>query len=232
MSGIYQAILQADRAGKPLLAVLVDPDKFDAGQTAVFLKRIPSQTTHILVGGSTMQEGKMSPIVGALKAATDLPVLLFPGSYQQLSPEADGLLFLSLLSGRNAEYLVGQQVKAVPFLRVNNLEVIPTAYLLIDGGNESAVAQVTQTAPMDNKDIHAIVDTAMAGQLMGAKMVYLEAGSGARTAVPVEVINAVVKELSIPVIVGGGIRSRQQQKEAYNAGACMVVIGTALEEGP
>jgi len=230
MSNLLAAIVKAKQSGKRLLAVLVDPDKFEASNTTHFLQRIPDNSTHILVGGSMVPDGKMEPVVLALKKLSRLPVLLFPGSYNQLTEAADGLLFLNLLSGRNPEYLVGQQVQAIPFLRNSNLQVIPTAYVLIDGGNQSAVARVTQTMPMDPTAVGAIVDTAKAGELMGAKMVYLEAGSGALTPVPREVIEAVAYDVKIPIIVGGGIRNEQQKETAYAAGATMVVVGTALEE--
>ena len=230
MSTLMEDILDAQADGKELLAVLIDPDKFDPETTTDFLDNIPKQTTHLLVGGSTVPKGKTQPVVKSLKQHSNLPVLLFPGSYDQLTPEADGLLFLSLLSGRNPEYLIGQQLKAVPFLRDNDLEVIPTAYLLIDGGTQSAVAKVTQTKPMDPNMVGHIVDTAKAGQLMGAGMVYLEAGSGAAHPVPPQLIEAVDKDLDIPLIVGGGIRTMEQRQTAYQAGATMVVIGTALEQ--
>lgn len=230
MNNLLEAIVQAKRSGERLLAVLVDPDKFDASKTEHFLQRIPDNTTHILVGGSAVPDGKMEPAVLALKKLSQLPILLFPGSFDQLTEAADGLLFLILLSGRNPEYLVGQQVQAMPFLRNSNLQVMPTAYVLIDGGNQSAVARVTQTKPMDPTRVQDIVDTAKAGELMGAKLVYLEAGSGALNPVPATVIKAVSDDLSIPIIVGGGIKNEQQKETAYKAGATMVVVGTALEE--
>ena len=137
---------------------------------------------------------------------------------------------MSLLSGRNPEYLIGQQVKAVPLLNQSPLEVLPTAYILIDGGSESAVERVTATAPIDRTDLNTIVNTAKAGEYMGSKLVYLEAGSGALEPISEEVIRAVCEAVEIPVIVGGGIRTEEQKQVAYRAGATLVVIGTALEE--
>jgi putative glycerol-1-phosphate prenyltransferase len=168
-------------------------------------------------------------LVDALKLYTSRPILIFPGDHSQITDTADGLLFLSLLSGRNPEYLIGQHVLAVSNLRSTSLEVISTGYLLIDGGIKSAVAHVTKTRAMPQDNIRQIVDTAEAGALLGMKLIYLEAGSGAQTPVAAEIISEVKKVIGIPLIVGGGIRSEAQKQEAYEAGADMVVMGTALE---
>ena len=230
MGVYYTEFLRKVSQGNKGLAILIDPEKFTVNETALFLKKIPKETTHLFVGGSTVHNGETKAVVTALKQHTNLPVILFPGDHSQITPEADALLFLSLLSGRNAEYLVGQQVKSIARLKEWELEIIPTGYLLIDGGNESAVARVSDTQPMPQDDIELIVHTALAGEYMGAKVIYLEAGSGALTPVSFTVIKTVVGAVSIPVIVGGGIRTETQKQEAYNAGAAMVVIGTAFEE--
>ena len=229
MNQIYSSILRNKEKGLPMLAILVDPDKFDCQSASAFLDKLPDETTHILVGGSTVEIGDTEKAVVAIKSATDLPVLLFPGHYQQITPKADGLLFLSLLSGRNPEYPVGQQVEAAAVLNGSPLEVIPTSYLLIDGGHRSAVERVTNTKPMSQTDIPGIVHTARAGELMGAKLCYLEAGSGAKDPVSPAVIEAVRRTISIPLIVGGGIRSTSQLEAAYKAGANLVVMGTHFE---
>lgn len=213
-----------------MLAVLIDPEEVKESKIPEFIDRIPKETTHLFVGGSTVPVGAVDPVVEGIKANSDLPVVLFPGSFDQVSKAADGILFLSLLSGRNPEYLIGQQLKAVPSLNQSQLEVIPTAYVLIDGGSESAVARVTGTDPLERTDVNTIVNTAKAGEYMGSKLVYLEAGSGALEAVPEAVIRAVCEAVEIPVIVGGGIRTEEQKQIAYAAGATLVVIGTALEE--
>lgn len=228
-TNLYQTFRNAFESNSKLLAVLIDPEDFNSEQTAEFLRKVPSDTTHILVGGSTVPDGATEALLQELKLCTSKPVLLFPGDHSQISPSADGILFLSLLSGRNPEYLVGQQVRAVPRIKETDLEVIPTAYLLIDGGNHSAVSRVTETEPMDQLDVEQIVHTAKAGELMGSKLVYLEAGSGADKPVSETIISAVKKEIEIPLIVGGGIRTRQQQQTAYKAGADMVVMGTVFE---
>lgn len=226
----YQDFLKLVSANKKLLAILIDPDKFDSAQTDSFLKKIPRETTHIFVGGSTVTNGDTERVVDILKEKTKLPIFLFPGNYSQISPKADALLFLSLLSGRNAEYLIGQQVKSISRLKNSSLEIIPTGYILIDGGNNSSVSRVTQTEPMSQEDVQSIVNTALAGQYMGADLIYLEAGSGAKYPVNPEIISEVKDVLSIPLIVGGGIRSAFQKKEAYQAGADMIVMGTAYEQ--
>ncbi|MCG2429682.1 geranylgeranylglyceryl/heptaprenylglyceryl phosphate synthase [Aequorivita xiaoshiensis] len=219
-------------AGKKQLAILIDPDKFDISETESFLHKIPNDTTHLFVGGSTVENGQTEITVKAIKAKTKLPIFLFPGDFSQITNEADALLFLSLLSGRNAEYLIGQQVKSISKLKSSNLEIIPTGYILIDGGNNSAVSRVTNTQPLYQENIEMIVDTALAGQYMGAKFIYLEAGSGAKNVVNSKIISEVRKNIGIPLIVGGGIRSETQKQDAYNAGADLVVMGTAFEEIP
>lgn len=217
---------------KKQLAILVDPDKFDISVTDLFLQKIPKDTTHLFVGGSTVKNDDTEKTVESLKAKTKLPIFLFPGDYSQITDKADALLFLSLLSGRNAEYLIGQQVKSISKLKHATLEIIPTGYILLDGGNNSAVSKVTNTKPLSQDNIEIIVHTALAGQYMGAKLIYLEAGSGANIAVNPKIISEVRKNISIPLIVGGGIRSETQKQEAYKAGADMVVMGTVFEEIP
>ena len=229
MSNPYTLFQEARSKNEKLLAVLVDPDKFDIDEAAQFLRKLPAATTHIFVGGSTVRLGETEKLVKALKWATAKPILIFPGDVNQISAEADGLLFLSLLSGRSAEYLIGQQIRAVRPLRETKLPSISTGYILIDGGNQSAVQRVTGTLPMPQEDIQEVVDTAKAGELIGNKLIYLEAGSGAVTPVSAEIIAAVRSELSIPIIVGGGIRTEEQKQVAYSAGADMVVMGTAFE---
>lgn len=227
---LYQTFRESLQSKAPLLAVLIDPEDFDIDSAAVFLRKIPTATSHIFVGGSTDPNGWTEIVVQALKQCTAKPIILFPGNASQLTNEADGLLFLSLLSGRNPEYLIGQQVKAVSALRSSSLEIIPTGYILIEGGRESAVAKVTDTQPISQSRVQEIVDTAKAGELLGAKLVYLEAGSGAIFPVSEEIIKAVSEEISIPLLVGGGITTEDQRIRAYAAGATMVVMGTVYEE--
>lgn len=226
----YQELLAMISEGKKCLAILIDPDKYDVANTRSFFKKIPSETTHVFVGGSTVSNGHTEETVNAIRKEWEAPIFLFPGDYSQITETADAVLFLSLLSGRNAEYLIGQQVQSIPKLRASDLEVISTGYILVDGGNESAVARVTGTAPISQNNIEMIVHTALAGCYMGAKQLYLEAGSGAKSPVHPKVISAVRKAIQIPLLVGGGIRTEAQKQVAYKAGADLVVMGTVFEE--
>jgi len=225
----YQDLITSISEGNKGLAILIDPEKFSISETNSFLKKIPKKTTHIFVGGSTIANGCVEKTINVFKEHTNLPVFLFPGDHSQITNSADAILFLSLLSGRNAEYLIGQQVKSVSVLINLSLEIIPTGYLLLDGGNESAVARVSKTLPMNQDNIDFIVHTALAGQYMGAKLIYLEAGSGAKNPIKPEVIKAVKNAIELPLIVGGGIKTQEQKELAYNSGADMVVMGTAFE---
>ncbi|GLB52653.1 geranylgeranylglyceryl phosphate synthase [Neptunitalea chrysea] len=231
MMSYYNLLIQNKEKNTPLLAVLIDPDKMNVKQVPAFVEKMhKSPVSIILVGGSTVLKGVTEPLVKALKKHTQNPVFLFPGDVNQLTNEADVLLFLMLLSGRNPEYLIGQQIASVPFLRDSALEVISTGYILLDGGKETATMKVTHTHPLPLTDIQLIKDTAKAGELIGNKLLYLEAGSGANHPVPSEVINAVREEVSIPVIVGGGIRTEAALLEAIKSKADMIVIGTAFEQ--
>ncbi len=229
-SKIHNDLHNAFLQNKKLLAILLDPEKFDLSDTPRFLRNLPKEVSHLFVGGSTVPKGMTDALVRELKLYTAKPIILFPGDYKQLTPIADGVLFLSLLSGDNPDYLIGQQRKSVRFFRENPIEVIPTGYLLIDGGNSSAVSRVTHTNPLRQSDLQIIVDTAKAGELMGAKLIYLEAGSGALNPVAPVVISAVKKDITIPLIVGGGIRTEEQKHLAYEAGADLIVMGTAFEK--
>ena len=231
MKSIYQDILVSISNNKKLLAVLIDPDKTKPENVSGFMIKVnTSMASHIFVGGSEVDESVTEKLVSEIKNLTDLPVIIFPGDVSQITQKADALLFLSLISGRNPDYLIGKQVEAVSKLRQTNLEVIPTGYILIENGKEASVQKVTATTPMLRNNIQNIVDTAKAGELLGMKLIYLEAGSGALHPITKDIISSVKQELSIPLIVGGGIRSNEQLNNAYQAGADMVVIGTAFEE--
>jgi len=212
------------------LVVLADPDKLEAERLDAWLERIrPLNPSIILVGGSYMDGGSTDALVRKLKQHIDWPVILFPGDFAQLTPAADAVLFLTLLSGRNPEYLAGQQVKAAPVIRQMQLPVIPTAYLLIDGGNMTTVQYITQTLPLPAGKPSLAVATALAGQYMGMEAVYLEAGSGALRPVPLETVEQVARAVDIPVIVGGGIKDLALVEDYFRAGANWVVVGTLLE---
>ena len=226
---LYETFVSASLKNKKLLAILADPDVFNISETKKFIKKLPKETSHIFVGGSTVEKGKTEKVVSEIKKNTTIPILLFPGDVSQITNNADGLLFLSLLSGRNSEYLIGQQVKSVSKLKNTTLEIISTGYLLIEGGTTSAVERVSNTKPILQKNIQQIIDTSVAGELLGSKLIYLEAGSGAKIPVDTNIISAVKNAINIPLIVGGGIKTEKQKQEAYRAGADLVVMGTAFE---
>lgn len=228
---VYNDILSVKAKQEKLLAILIDPDKFDIKSLSQFANKINhSIITHVFVGGSTVELKVTQKLVAALKPLTKLPIVLFPGDVTQISKDADAILFLSLISGRNPKYLIEKQIEAVSILKNTDLEVIPTGYILIENGKETAVQKVTETLPIPTALHTLVADTAKAGELMGKKIIYLEAGSGALHPVPLQMIKFVKQDLTIPLIVGGGIRSKQQLDNAYSAGADLVVIGTAFEE--
>ena len=206
---IYNHILQAKNDGNKLLAVLIDPDKFQLKNALQFIDKVnKSIITHIFIGGSEVGQNVTQQLVEVIKMLTDLPIVLFPGDVTQISKDADAILFLSLLSGRNPDYLIDKQVQAVPLLEKTQLEVISTGYILIESGKTTAVQRVTNTLPLSRTDVDAITNTAKAGELLGKKLIYLEAGSGATYEVPAEVISSVKNKIDIPLIVGGGIRTK------------------------
>lgn len=209
------------------LAVLIDPDKFDSRLIAIANK------CHIdcfLVGGSGSLKRSVNSVVKAIKKQSTLPVILFPGNEHQLSLHADGLLLLSLLSGRNPEYLIAKHVRAAPKIKKMQLPFLPTAYLLIGGGTESTTQKVTQTQALTQPK--EILNTALAAQQLGFKAIYLEAGSGASKNISTALIKRIRKEIDLPLIVGGGINSLQKAKKIKEAGANLIVIGNALEKNP
>ena len=227
---ILAHIQKSSKKGKKLLAILLDPDKTTSTEIPSISKRIESlKANFIFVGGSFVEKGITDIFVQKLKEHTNIPIILFPGDYSQVTNNADGLLFLSLLSGRNPEYLIEQQIKAVPFLKNSNIEIIPTGYILIDGGTNSSVLKVSKTTAIPQNNIELAVSTAVAGMYKGKQLIYLEAGSGAKFPVNSKLISEVKKYISIPLIVGGGIKTKEQLNAAYNNGADLVVIGTAFE---
>ena len=230
MKHIYDDIIKTRDKKQNLFAVLIDPDKILLHQVEAFVKKVNSSiATHIFVGGSIVDANITDNLVQEIKRHTQLPIVLFPGDVTQISEHADALLFLSLISGRNPDYLISKHVEAVSKLKHSNLEIIPTGYILIENGKQTAVEKVTKTKPLSRDHIQMIVDTAKAGEYLGMKLIYLEAGSGALKPVTNEIISFVKQELQVPLIVGGGIQTKEQIQDAYNSGVDMVVIGTAFE---
>lgn len=230
MKTVYDNILDAMSKGQKLLAVLIDPDMMTTDGLPSFMQKLnQSIATHVFVGGSSVEDHLTNTLVIAIKKCTDLPVVLFPGDVTQISQQANALLFLSLISGDNPKYLIGKHIEAVSQLRNTELEVIPTGYILIENGKQTSVERVTKTKPLSRDHRQQILDTAKAGELLGMRLIYLEAGSGALHPVPLEITSFVKQDLTIPLIVGGGIKSKQQLEATYKAGADLVVIGTAFE---
>ena len=231
MRHIYRDIRNSVANGEKLLVVLIDPEKATFENLPGFFGKLnASITTYIFVGGSTVPKESTEGLVLEIKKHTKLPIILFPGDVTQITRTADGILFLSLLSGRNPDYLIGKHVESISKLRGSKLEVIPTGYILIENGKETSVQKVTGTSPMPRNKVQNIVNTAKAGELLGMKLIYLEAGSGAIHPVPGEIISKIKRDINIPLIVGGGIRHIEQMDTAYESGADIVVIGTAFEE--
>ncbi|PJJ09635.1 putative glycerol-1-phosphate prenyltransferase [Flavobacterium sp. 1] len=227
---IYKQILQSKEVNQKLLAILLDPDKIIWDNVEYLIEKIKqSPATHIFIGGSHVQNDILDELIIALKQKMSLPVVLFPGNPSQISDQADAILFLSLISGRNPDYLIEHQVNAAPILKKTQLEIISTGYMLIESGGETAVERISKTKPLDRYNLDLVLATAQAGEMMGNKLLYLEAGSGAKNAVPLEMIQLVAKNIEIPLIVGGGIIDLQGIQSAYKAGADLVVIGTAFE---
>lgn len=227
---ILEFIQEASTKTEKLLAILLDPDKTALEKLPEISARIDRLNANfIFVGGSFVENGITDLFVETIKKYSKLPVVLFPGDFSQLTNHADALLFLSLLSGRNPEYLIEQQIKSVPFLKNSPLEIIPTGYILIDGGTNSSVFKTSNTIPISQENISLAVDTAVAGMYKGKQLIYLEAGSGAKVPINSKLISEVKKHINIPLIVGGGIKTKVQLNNAYNSGADLVVVGTAFE---
>ena len=226
-------VLTLLKSSRTKLSVLIDPDNQTENSLMSLCERINDcKVDMILVGGSLLLDSHFEKTLTLLRKNTTIPITLFPGNNYQVSSQADAILLLSLISGRNPEYLIGQHVVAAPLIRESGLEVIPTGYMLIDGGRVSTTAYMTQTVPIpfDKPDI--AVATAMAGEMLGLRSIYLEAGSGAHRSISTEMLKAVSSSVSIPIITGGGIRTPEQAEELAEAGSSMIVVGNILEKQP
>lgn len=216
-----------NKSKKAKLVVLIDPDKYNPELIKLAEK---SKVAFFLVGGSELKKNNLSIVVKSIKRISEKPVIIFPGNETQLSSNADGMLLLSLISGRNPDYLIGKHVKAALSIRNKKIETLPTGYILINGKNISSTQKVTNTTSLSPSNMKEIVSTAVAGELLGLKAIYLEAGSGAKQEVNSKVIKAVKATVKLPLFVGGGIDSYLKSKKAIEAGANFVVIGNALEK--
>ena len=230
---IYEFIKQAVENKKKLVAALIDPDT----DTGIPLEeRVEcinnSRVDLIFVGGSTLYNRDFDDFVKKIKGLTENPVIIFPGSSLQISKHADAILFLSLISGRNPQYLIGEHVRAAPRLKKMDVEVIPTGYMLIESGSTTTVEFISNTRPIPRNKNEIALAHALAGEFLGMKLIYMDAGSGADNSIPAEMIRAVKSGITVPLIIGGGIRSKEDIEEKFSAGADIVVIGSLLEKEP
>jgi phosphoglycerol geranylgeranyltransferase len=215
---------------RKMFALQVDPDKFNDGTLIRIGKAAGRNGIDFILAGGSLISNPIEHVVRILKENCDVPVILFPGNVMQISDNADGIFLLCLISGRNPEYLIGNHVIAAPVLKKSRLEIIPTSYVLIENGRLTSVEYISNTKPIPADKVELAVATAMAGEMLGHKLLYLEAGSGAIEPVKTNLIREVKKNISIPLIVGGGIQKPDQVKAIYDAGADVIVIGTALEQ--
>lgn len=228
---IYQSILEKKAKGQKQFAVLVDPDKPSDEQIIELAQNAKAaKVDYFFVGGSLLTNNNLDPCIKLLKEHIDIPVVLFPGNTLQMSSKADGFLFLSLTSGRNAEMLIGRHVIAAPYLKLSGLEVISTSYMLIDSGRPTTVSYMSNSIPIpaDKNDIAAC--TALASEMLGHKLVFMDAGSGADNPISIEMIQMVSQSIEVPLIIGGGIKTPELAIQSAKAGADLIVVGNKLED--
>ncbi len=230
---LYETWLERRRKGEKQFIVLIDPDK-TKGNALERTVRLAEEAgvDGLFVGGSLLVNDALDPCLQLIREYSRLPVILFPGSTYQVNNRADAILFLSLISGRNPDLLIGQQMIAAPYLRASKLEIVSTGYLLIDGGVVTTVSYMSNTQPIPANKPEIAGCTAMAGAMMGFKLIYLDAGSGARQPVPVEMISVVRRGIDVPLVVGGGIRRPERALSSVRAGADLIVVGNAIEQEP
>lgn len=220
--------------GKKSVAILIDPDKVDDVARLQYLVHLASENCidFFFVGGSLVTTTNTADIIQFIKQNVSIPVVLFPGNSIQIDPSADAILFLSMISGRNPEFLIGQHVVAAPILRNTSLEVIPTGYMLVNSGRTTSAAYISNTMPIPEDKYSLAACTAMAGEMLGLRLMYMDAGSGAEREISAKMISAVKRVLKVPLIVGGGINTPVKAVTALEAGADVIVIGNAIEKDP
>ncbi len=228
---IYDKIIKAKTENKKGIAILIDPDDISEERCIQFARTAQEAgVSYFFVGGSLLTSDKLEQTVSLLKDHSSIPVLLFPGSHSHITAQADALLFLSLISGRNPDFLIGQQVLAAPSIKRSGLETIATGYILVDSGEPTTVSYISNTQPIPANKPEIAACTALAGELLGLKLFYLEGGSGAKNPVSAKMIAATKRAIDSPLIVGGGIKSLEAAQRAFDAGADIIVVGTAIEE--
>lgn len=235
-TGHHQIYADLDRdrqSGKKKLAVLIDPDKMRLGKLEQIVDlSVRCHVDYFFIGGSLLVNSQLDQCLLMIRQRCQIPLILFPGSSYQLSNKADAILFLSLVSGRNPDLLIGQHVIAAPYIKLSNLEVLPTGYMLIDGGVGTTVLYMSNTSPIPSNKSDIAACTALAAEMLGLKMIFMDAGSGATKPISSEMIAAVRGTVSLPLIVGGGIRTAEKAKENIEAGADVIVVGNAFEHDP
>src|SRR5690606_21102646 len=228
---IYNHLINTIEEKGAAFLILLDPDKMEEYKIDEFLNHCSrSGVDGFLIGGSIITNGNFHSFTSNIAKQSKLPVIIFPGSVNQVSPEAHAILFLSLISGRNPEYLIGEHVVAAPLIKKYNIEAIPTGYIIIESGTITAALYMSGSHPIPRNKTGIAAATALAGEYLGMKLIYLEAGSGAENTVPNEMIKAVTETCSIPVIVGGGIKTPAEAKLKIESGAKIIVIGNFLED--
>lgn len=228
---IYKQITANAKKGNKQLAVLIDPDKPSCIHLEETVKiAVASDVDFFFIGGSLLVSNRMDQCIEIIRSACEIPVVLFPGNTMQISPKADAILFLSLISGRNPEMLIGKHVIAAPYIRDAGLEVIPTGYMLIDSGRPTTALYMSNSNPIPSDKDDIALCTAMAGEMLGLKMIYMDAGSGAANAINSGMISHVKKGINLPLIIGGGIRTAEKARELCDAGADFIVVGNAVEK--
>jgi phosphoglycerol geranylgeranyltransferase len=228
---LYQQFTERKKSGKKSFAVLIDPDKVDNEKIDQILTlAADAKVDYFFVGGSLVVSSNLDNCVQQIKQHCDIPVLLFPGAAAQITPKADALLYLSLISGRNPELLIGQHVISAPFVRASGLEIISTGYMVIDGGAPTTVSYISNAAPIPADKADIALCTAMAGEMLGHKLIYMDAGSGARKPISETMIAAVAEHIAVPLVVGGGICDAEKAYRNCKAGADLVVVGNAIEK--
>lgn len=228
---ILSSLIEKTKALRKSIAVLIDPDKIKLDKS--FDKLIKLANSHeidlFLIGGSLLVSNDLSAVVGRIKQQSSIPAVLFPGSNLHIDDQADAILFLSLISGRNPDLLIGQHVAAAPLLKQSSLEILSTGYILVGDSAKTTVAYISQTLPIPSLKKEIAACTAMAGEMLGMQLIYLDAGSGADAPVPGQMISEVKKSINIPLIVGGGINTIHKVELGFEAGADLLVLGTAIE---
>jgi putative glycerol-1-phosphate prenyltransferase len=231
MQQLYNNILDDSIKKVKKLAVLIDPDQINQDDLRLTIEKSVSESIdYFFVGGSLLFQDCLDEALELINELSDIPTIIFPGNDLQISDKADAILYLSLISGRNPEFLIGKQVISAPLLSQANIEVIGTGYILVNGGQPTAASYMSSTQPIPYDQINIAVSTALAGQFLGHKIIFMDGGSGAEKPISSTMISAVKKHLNIPLIIGGGIISVEQVKSAYDAGADIVVIGNAIEK--